>query len=181
MAQLMSRLRTGTVSDSYVAEPEPVIAAPMSVVNRDDTRMETLTPANPLKASEYVPRGVAPEKTSTLDALRQIANQSVVTAIQTSTRKRNRDNSVLYLGGMGVGFFFSVVLFLLSNGWTDLVFLLGCLSAAGCIACAYVFIRSSLSIDPLVKRRAQELSDSATQGESPDQPAASVEQQPVSE
>ncbi len=151
MKQLMYRLRGDEPVSVPVAIPQPVKTFQTSA-DRSSQR-EELNPANPLPASEYVPRGSAPEKTSTLDALRQIANQSVHSAIQTSMRKKNRDNSLLHLGATGVAFFVSTVLFIMSNALFDLAFIIACLAAAGCAACGYLFMRANMASDPIVKNR----------------------------
>ncbi len=149
MNQLMTRLR-GTGQPLPAAQSLPATpkapAAPQAKQLEDE-----LIPKNPLPASEFIPRASAPEKSTTLNALRQIANQSVQSAIQNSVRKKNWNDSLVYLAGTSVAFFLSVVLFVLSDSWFDLSFILACLSAVVCAVTGYMFISVNMAIEKLVE------------------------------
>ena len=159
MNQLMNRLR-GTESNE--APPvAPVKTETPAQVDKPDTKPrsenheqedEDLTPANPMLPGEFKPGAVAPEKTSTLDALRQVANQSVENAIRSSTREKSNQTSIVFLAASGISLFISAVLFMLSSGVLDLVFVLGILFAVGCVGSAYMFLSLNLSNDKQRKR-----------------------------
>ena len=150
MSQLFERLRGGESEPIEPAtspaeskktpdflQPQPAAAA-NSTPAVEDT-MDVLNPKDPLKLSEYKPSQAAPEKTATLKALRQVANQSIHNAIQKSQNKRKLNNSFLYLGGTGIAFCLCVLLFVMSQSWFDLCFILGVISAIACAASGFMF------------------------------------------
>ncbi len=141
MNQLMHRLRgdeqppaQGPIvtpsAETGVVAPEPVV----------EPVAENLVPQNPMTASEFVPRNVNREKTSTLDALRQVANQSVETAIRKSAKAKSSETSLIYLCSSGACLFLSAVLLILSNGVFDFSFILAILFAVGCVAAGFMYV-----------------------------------------
>ena len=171
MNQLMQRLNSGPGAQDDVAIDQTATTAnavaastPIDEVSAEVPEvMEDLTPDNPLDESEYIPNNKPREKVSTLDALRQVANQSVQSAIQHSAREKDQKTSLIYLSGSGACLFLSAVLFMLSSGLFDMAFMLAILFAVGCVAMGFMF----LSINS-----AKELQDEETNAAKKAQPMA---------
>ncbi len=160
MNELMGRLRgPGDAGAAAYAAAQPApVAAPVAAQEQaepalPEVDLSDLMPENPLSPSEYKPGKVAPEKTSTLDALRQVANQSVQNAIQKSARKKNLNNSLIYLAGTGLAFFLSVVLFMLSSKMFDVSFLLAILFAVLCAASGFMFMSTNIAKEKMAQAR----------------------------
>ena len=138
MKQLMNRLDGSTTEGVPVSvEPAPVEVAPEEPTQ--DEPEEVSFSSDPINAADYVPRDSAPEKTTTLNALRQVANQSAQCAIDKSTKQRAHDNNVIHLAGMGLSFFISALLFLMSSAWFDFCFFTGIMFSFATVGFGYVF------------------------------------------
>lgn len=143
MNQLMQRLRGGepvAAPPTQETAPAATVAATVASDPQVEKSKEDLIPENPMSVTEFRPQNTAPEKSSTLNALRQIANQSVENAINKSAREKNIETSLIYLGGSGVSLFFSAILFTLSNGIFDMSFLLAIVFAIGCVAMCFKYL-----------------------------------------
>lgn len=92
---------------------------------------------------EFVPRFVAPEKQTNLSALREVANQSNRSAIETSARKRSQASSHRLLIGTGAGVGFGMVLLILSQKSGDVAM----------IAAFACFIASIVSMGFALRKR----------------------------
>jgi hypothetical protein len=92
---------------------------------------------------EFVPRFVAPEKQTNLSALREVANQSNRSAIETSVRKRSLATSHRFLIGTAACIGFGIVFLTLSRKAGD---------AAMIAACA-CFIASMVSMGFVLRKR----------------------------
>lgn len=74
-----------------------------------------------LKPSEFVPKTSAPEKSSNLKAMRELANQSARSAIETSSRKKKSEKqSMLVLIFSGICFFIGASLVMIAKSAFDL-------------------------------------------------------------
>ncbi len=162
MSQLMHRLRGGAPSPEpiKVVEKANVHIAPASPERTSSKNdVDDLTPENPFHADEFVSRSTLPEKPGSLLALRQIANQSVQSAIQRSLQNKNRNSSTMYLAGSGFAFFLSVVLFIMSGGWFDLAFIAACISSVACAMSGYMFVSVNNGIERFLEYRKQKQED----------------------
>ncbi len=145
MHQLMNRLRGDGTLLVQPAATKPAASGPAKKPAVPQTDEEDLTPTNPMLPGEFKPSRAAPEQTSTLEALRQVANQSVENAIKRSARERSNETSLIYLGGSGCCLFISVVLFMLSSGVFDLAFILAVVFAIGCVASGFMFLQINMA------------------------------------
>ena len=112
-----------------------------------------------LKPSEFIPKTSAPEKSSNLQAMRDLANQSARSAIETSTRKRKfEQQSTLILVLAGICFFVGASLAMLSaspislTGMGSVLFF----SLTGIGAWYYFDLKNSQSKSPNVDEKKAE-------------------------
>jgi hypothetical protein len=68
-----------------------------------NTELDSLEVTEPFDPEKYMPRALAPERTGSMAAMRELANSSARTAINKSTRKRHVSSIVLKLGIAVVG------------------------------------------------------------------------------
>jgi hypothetical protein len=82
-----------------------------------------------LKPEEYLPKSIAPEKNTNLDALREVAMQSNRTAIAASNRRRHKSQSMTYFAVLVGTLAFSGIFFAMSSKSLDVSMLagIGCL------------------------------------------------------
>ncbi len=144
MSELFQRLR-GDEPATVAAPPAAASVTRPAPAPRPDTENETVDVTSVLKACEYRPSQAAPEKTTTLDALRQVANYSVKSAIQKSNKQKNHQAGLIYGGSAAASLAISIVLFLMSGRAFDLCFMFGILSAIFCSAMGFMFIKFSLN------------------------------------
>ena len=144
MNQLMQRLRTSGEEDKKQADDSIDAQVGMDAEDAQDEEEEDLTPENPLRPSEFVPNQVAPEKITTLDALRQVANQAAYSAIKRSARERNSETNSIYLGAATVCLFISTVLFMFSTSVLDIPFILAMFFAVGCVGWSLRYLSVNL-------------------------------------
>ncbi len=144
MSELFQRLR-GDEPATVAAPPAAASVTRPAPAPRPDTENETVDVTSVLKACEYRPSQAAPEKTTTLDALRQVANYSVKSAIQKSNKQKNHQAGLIYGGSAAASLAISIVLFLMSSRAFDLCFMFGILSAIFCSAMGFMFIKLSLN------------------------------------
>jgi len=144
MNQLMQRLRTSGEEDKKQADDSMDGHVGMDAETAQDEEEEDLTPENPLRPSEFVPNQVAPEKTTTLDALRQVANQAAYSAIKHSARERITETNSVYLGAATVCLFISTVLFMFSTSVFDIPFILAMFFAVGCVGWSLRYLSVNL-------------------------------------
>ncbi len=144
MSELFQRLR-GDEPATVAAPPAAASVTRPAPAPRPDTENETVDVTSVLKACEYRPSQAAPEKTTTLDALRQVANYSVKSAIQKSNKQKNHQAGLIYGGSAAASLAISIVLFLMSGRAFDLCFMFGILSAIFCSAMGFMFIKLSLN------------------------------------
>lgn len=139
--QLMSRLRgesTDTTGPLADALPEPEILPPVE-----------LPPL--LAARDFVPRGIAPEKTDTLNAFRQIANQSFRSELKASTRQKNWRDSLIYLAGTGLSFFLAIVLLIMSDRGFNLSFILSGVCFVTCGVSGFLFAMVHMPLEKIAE------------------------------
>ncbi len=144
MSELFQRLR-GDEPATVAAPPAAASVTRPAPAPRPDPENETVDVTSVLKACEYRPSQAAPEKTTTLDALRQVANYSVKSAIQKSNKQKNHQAGLIYGGSAAASLAISIVLFLMSGRAFDLCFMFGILSAIFCSAMGFMFIKLSLN------------------------------------
>lgn len=145
MNQLMQRLRTGADEEEKKESVDSVDRhVGLDTEAEDDEEHEDLTPENPLRPGEFVPNQIAPEKTTTLDALRQVANQAVDSAIKRSAREKNSETNSIYLGAATVCLFISTVLFMFSTNVLDIPFIAAMLFAVGCVGWSFRYLSANL-------------------------------------
>ncbi len=144
MSELFQRLR-GDEPATVAAPPAAASVTRPAPAPRPDPENETVDVTSVLKACEYRPSQAAPEKTTTLDALRQVANYSVKSAIQKSNKQKNHQAGLIYGGSAAASLAISIVLFLMSSRAFDLCFMFGILSAIFCSAMGFMFFKLSLS------------------------------------
>ncbi len=144
MSELFQRLR-GDEPATVAAPPAAASVTRPAPAPRPDPENETVDVTSVLKACEYRPSQAAPEKTTTLDALRQVANYSVKSAIQKSNKQKNHQAGLIYGGSAAASLAISIVLFLMSGRAFDLCFMFGILSAIFCSAMGFMFFKLSLS------------------------------------
>ncbi len=147
MNQLMQRLKTGEVEVKKEHVEFVDRNADLQTAIKAEEIEEDLTPSNPLLPDEFIPHNVAPEKTSTLDALRQVANQAVETAIDRSVKERSSETSLGYLGAATLCLFLSTVLFMFSAKPFDVAFTAGMLSAVGCVVWTFMYHFANVARD----------------------------------
>lgn len=87
MAQLMQRMQGGpAAAKSAPTKPQPTSRS-AEKVEKPKAEKPVEEPQEVLQASEYKPRSSAPEQTSNLAAMRDLANQTARSAIKTSSSK----------------------------------------------------------------------------------------------
>lgn len=155
MNQLMQRLKTGEVEVKKEHVEFVDRNAGLQTASKAEEIEEDLTPSNPMLPDEFIPNNVAPEKTSTLDALRQVANQAVETAIDRSVKERSSETSLGYLGASTLCLFISTVLFMFSAKPFDVAFTAGMLSAVGCVGWAFMYHSSNVARDKKSQKRSR--------------------------
>lgn len=80
---------------STVETESNVGGAPRTTVARSKTEVDSLEVTEPFDPEKYMPRALAPERTQSLAAMRELANSSARTAIHRSTRQRHVSSIVL--------------------------------------------------------------------------------------
>ncbi|MCP4097616.1 MAG: hypothetical protein GY748_15380 [Planctomycetaceae bacterium] len=158
MNQLMQRLKTGEVEVKKEHVEFVDRNADLQTAIKAEEIEEDLTPSNPLLPDEFIPHNVAPEKTSTLDALRQVANHAVQTAIDRSVKERSSETSLGYLGASTLCLLISTVLFMFSAKPFDMAFTAGMLSAVGCVVGAFTYHFSNVARDKKSPNRSRKKS-----------------------
>ena len=155
MTQLMQRLKTG--DEETKKDHVDVIDrnAGLKTLHKEEEVEEDLTPENPMLPDEFVPTNVAPEKTSTLKALRQVANQAVESAIDRSAKERSSETSLGYLGASTLCLFISTVLFMFSAKPFDIAFIVGMASAVGCVGWAFMYLSFNIARDRKSQNRSR--------------------------
>ena len=124
MAQLMQRMQGGPPGVAKVQTPVSTSAKPASKPQQPAVKKEPKVeePVDVLDPSEYKPRSCAPEQTSNLAAMRDLANQSARSAISTSTQRMRwtyagaRFGMALFFFGIG-----AVMLFMTQSIFSPLL------------------------------------------------------------
>ena len=106
MNRLLKRSSSSQTPTDAKSEPTPATPAPIVPVAEPQ---ETVW-----DAKEFVPRSVAPEKKANLTALREVANQSHRSAIETSVRQRLQVKSLKYFGLTGASLAFGILFMCMS-------------------------------------------------------------------
>ncbi len=85
-APTMSTTASSKATESFQTKPT---AGPRSTVLAPKTEVDSIGSTEPFDPEKYVPRALAPERTTSLAAMRELANSSARTAIHKSTRQRH--------------------------------------------------------------------------------------------
>ena len=139
MSALLTRLKQGPA-----VEPAPKTKTSGGGAKENATQAAESTvqpppqPVKVLKPEEFVPKSVAPERKLTIAAMRELANQSVTTAVHTSDVNRKREKKLLLQLGSVMGLLAGIVLFICSLRAFDLFFLLGVLGTSAGLVCLYL-------------------------------------------
>ena len=140
MKQLMQRVG-GHAVPSPPEEPSPEETAPVEVAaDSDKPKTVTTSQTTPLDPSEFLPRAVAPEATSNLKTLREVANTSARSAIDKHQRKRYEQFSMI--------FWFAAIFSLMVGGtmivWAKSVFSMPSYAAVGGLLLAVYCVSRAL-------------------------------------
>lgn len=77
---------SGKATESFQSQTS---AGPRTTVRAPKTEVDSVESTEPFDPEKYVPRALAPERTTSLAAMRELANSSARTAIHKSTRQRH--------------------------------------------------------------------------------------------
>ncbi len=139
MNQLLQRLGTSRQS----SQPAPSAEKPKPVTVRHTAGQVAKVKAKPeppkdvLSAEEFVPKQVAPERSSNLAAMRDIANQSTREAVESSKVRRTKAKITALLGGIAIGIAGAAFLYSLCHKVGDIFFLGAIASLLASGTCAY--------------------------------------------
>lgn len=143
MAQLLNRLNGG------VPTPQPVVSAVGDENRKQPARSapvastmeeEDLSPADLMRAEDFVPKSAAPETNDKVAAMRLLANQSTKAAIQKSTEKKTRVQRATLLASAAASLLVSVILFSMSTRMFDMPFLGGWAAGLAALLISYLQI-----------------------------------------
>lgn len=144
MARLLQRVQGGA-SDPAPARraPEPVRhqVAPV-VASEPEPAATPLVPESPLDPAEYIPRAQAPERNSSLSAMREVANASARSAIENSDKRRGGDTAVWKLGLAGCGLMVATIL-PIGLGFDNVIALVG--MSIGLVVAGVFGVRGALA------------------------------------
>ncbi len=139
MNQLFQRLRVNPASAGASPAPvkpqapvAPVIAKTEAEIAQEVVESIAANRTDFMAPDEFKPKQQAPERNTDMNALRNLANASVRSALDEFAEKQKHGLAALRYATAGGGLAFSVVLFAASNGIGDIWFLGGC----GCIFAA---------------------------------------------
>ncbi len=139
--EYMNRLlkRSNTSQTPVAAKPKVTEPAPQPVAPKVEMA------AKVWDAKEFVPKSVAPEKKANLTALREVANQSQRSAIETSTRRLLKVESSKYLALSVATFAFGGLFMLMSTKMFDASMLFGITSFLFSVPLTWQALRASRS------------------------------------
>ncbi len=140
MNQLLQRLgtsrQTSQAAPPTEEKPKPIAVRPAAgQVAKVNARPEP--PKDVLSAEEFVPKQVAPERSSNLAAMRDIANQSTREAVESSKVRRTKAKITALLGGFAIGIAGAAFLYSLCHKVGDIFFLGAIASLLASGTCAF--------------------------------------------
>ena len=140
MDALLTRLKGGPGEE---ATPTPTKKAVNSTSPKPSAPVveSTYQPPEPervLKPEEFVPKSVAPDRSNAIRAMRELANQTVSTAVETSDVNRNREKNLLLQIGSVMGMLVGIILFYCSHRPFDMFFLIAAAATLAGFLCVYL-------------------------------------------
>jgi hypothetical protein len=131
--EYMNRLlkRSGAPQTSAAAIPEPTVPAPEPIAP------EVVPVEKVWEAKDFIPKSVAPEKKANLTALREVANESQRSAIETSVKQKLQVESSKYWALLGATIAFGFLFLFMSSKWFDTAMLFGIVSLVFSIPLAW--------------------------------------------
>ncbi len=150
MSQLLDRLKSGSSNpeNSATIQEGKQTKSKSSASRGHSPREQQHDSLDPLKSDEFKPRQSASEQSEVLENLRQVANQSTRSAVNTSIRKKNLDLALYYLAGAGVSLGLAIIVIFQAKSLLDPMMLgafAGILASAFCCY-KYLITRGVISI-----------------------------------
>ena len=121
--------------------PVPAASVPEAVEEPQVEVQETLKPLNP---EEFVPKRVAPEKSSNMAAMRELANSTSRSALQSSEIKRKKDMANAMLLGSGGAVVGAVTSGFLSQASGDIFSYLSIGMVLVAVVCGAIYVKDNL-------------------------------------